>query len=722
MHGSLPGLIAALLMLATFQACGLLVAWTLFPREHPGVRLLVGSVFGSTALHWFPALAAFVFGFGLAAHITAVLLALACAGAAGWQIGKRRRSPAGPTPKFPRFQARPLIGMAVLLWLFYCVLVWRSFRWEDGRVFSSQGTYGDMSMHLSFITSLANQGTFPPDYSILPGTRLSYPFLSDSVSSSLYLLGAPLRWAYCLPMWLAGAQVFFGAWLFLRTLMGGKARSAAAWILFFFNGGLGLIYFFGGPPEQFTRIFTDYYQTPTNLFDKNVRWVNIVVDMLLPQRATLFGWAMLFTCLFLVYRAAFQHRTQYFFPAGILAGALPMVHTHSFLALGLVCGAWLTAQLVRRARLEWRVVFGGKLLIVLGLAVMSLLAAKLTPLQKNSPLMLLIACLGLILWAASVAALAVQEFRRGRGKRWLLPSWGLFLLTVCLLALPQLFTWTFRQVSSGGMVRGHFGWLVGDDPYLWFYLKNLGLSAVLGLIGLLTASPQAFARYCPTLAIWFLAEFVEFQPNDYDNNKLLYIGFLFLCAASADVLCEGAAKLRLLRQEPAYYVSAVGMVLALMSTPALLTMAREYISSYELFGTGALELCRFLEENTPPDAVILTDQRHNNEVASLAGRNIVCGSPAYLYYHGLNYAQAEAAERAMYEEPVKNIELFWEYEVDYILVSDFEEDSFDVDVEGIEKLFPCVYENDVRRLYKVTGKVERRGSSAAKNGTIQPLK
>lgn len=715
MYGSLPGLVAALLMLAAFQASGLLVGWALFPREPPGVRVLVGSVFGSAALHWFPALAAFVFGFGLAAHIAAVLLALAFAGAAGWQIGKRRRSPAGLARKFPRFRGGPLIWMAVLLWLFYCVLVWRSFRWEDGRVFSSQGTYGDMSMHLSFITSLANQGTFPPDYSILPGVRLSYPFLSDSVSSSLYLLGAPLRWAYVLPMWLAGAQVFFGAWLFLRTLMGGKARSAAAWVLFFFNGGLGLIYFFGGPPEQFTRIFTDYYQTPTNLFEENVRWVNIVVDMLLPQRATLFGWAMLFTCLFLIYRAAFQHQPQYFFPAGILAGALPMVHTHSFLALGLVCGAWLTAQLVRRAGLERRAAFGGKLLIVLGLGVMSLLAAKLTDLQKNSYWMLLIACLGLALWACAVAALAVRAFRRGRGS-WLLSTWGLFLLAVCLLAVPQLFTWTFRQVGGGGMIRGHFGWLVGGDPYLWFYLKNLGFTAVLGLAGLLAAGPKAFARYCPALAVWFLAEFVEFQPNDYDNNKLLYIGFLFLCAASADALCGAFAKLRLLRREPAYYVSAVGVALALMSAPALLTMAREYISSYELFGTGALELCRFLEENTPPDAVILTDQRHNNEVASLTGRNIVCGSPAYLYYHGLNYASAEAAERAMYEEPVKNIELFWEYGVDYVLVSDFEESSFQVDIEGIEKLFPCVYEEGVRRVYKVTGKVERPLPAAGKKG------
>ena len=62
-------------------------------------------------------------------------------------------------------------------------------------------------MHLSFITSLARQGDFPPDYSLLPGHPLCYPFLGDSVSASLLLCGAPLTFSYALPMWFAMGQV-----------------------------------------------------------------------------------------------------------------------------------------------------------------------------------------------------------------------------------------------------------------------------------------------------------------------------------------------------------------------------------------------------------------------------------------------------------------------------------------------------------------------------------
>lgn len=702
MDGSLPGAIAGLLLMAAFQTCGICSALALLPEEASGPRLLAGSVIGSVYMQWFPALAAFAFGFDSRAQLAGVLLAAACAGG-GLRIAKKRglRLCFDTAGLFSAFTRQKLMLMVPALWLFYCLLVWRSFAWEDGRIFSSQATYGDMSMHLSFITSLARQGVFPPDYSLLPGARLSYPFLSDSVSSSLYLLGTPLRLAYCLPMWLAGAQVFFGCWLFLRALLNGGRRCAVAWTLFFFNGGLGLLYFLDPREGGFSRIFTEFYQTPTNLSDKNIRWVNVLVDMLLPQRATLFGWAVLFTTLYLLARAVFQGKSRYFLLAGLLAGALPMIHTHSFLALALVCGAWLTAFLLKGLGLSAHGAWIGKILIVLGLIAMPVLKSRLDwHGQGESPWLLFAACAGVALWAAALAVLAVLQCRRGKGWQ-IAKTWGILLATACLLALPQLFTWTFRQVGGGGMLRGHFGWVTGEDNYLWFYIKNLGLTAVFALAGLLAAKKEAFARYCPAMAIWFLAELVEFQPNDYDNNKLLYVGFLFLCCAAADSLCRVRDFIGWLCGSYRLSCAAGGLVLLLMSAPALLTMGREYVSKYELFGEGALSLVRYIEDEVPAGAVVLTDQRHNNEVASLAGRTVVCGSPSYLYYHGLDYYGNEAAAREMYEEPEANRGLFEEYGVEYVLVSDFEEDSFQVDQEGLDRMFERVFDDGTRVLYKV---------------------
>lgn len=223
----------------------------------------------------------------------------------------------------------------------------------DGALYTGQCTYGDMAMHLSFITSIAGQQTFPPEYNLLPGTPVSYPFLCDSVSSSLYLLGTPLRWAYMIPMFFAFAQVFCGVWFLAREFCRRKYAPVLAFLLFFLNGGLGMIYFLNGE-YSLHDLFTAFYKTPTNLTEKGMRWVNVIADMLLPQRATLFGWAALFAVLYLLFRAVFRGDTRLYLPAGILGGLLPMVHTHSYFALGLMAACWLVYSAVRdRLSREW---------------------------------------------------------------------------------------------------------------------------------------------------------------------------------------------------------------------------------------------------------------------------------------------------------------------------------------------------------------------------------
>ena len=223
----------------------------------------------------------------------------------------------------------------------------------NGALYTGQCTYGDMAMHLSFITSIAEQQTFPPEYNLLPGTPVSYPFLCDSVSSSLNLLGTPLRWAYMIPMFFAFAQVFCGVWFLSREFCRKKYAPVLAFLLFFLNGGLGMIYFLNGE-YSLRDLFTAFYKTPTNLTEKGMRWVNVIADMLLPQRATLFGWAALFAVLYLLFRAVFRGDTRLYLPAGILGGLLPMVHTHSYFALGLMAACWLVYSAVRdRLSREW---------------------------------------------------------------------------------------------------------------------------------------------------------------------------------------------------------------------------------------------------------------------------------------------------------------------------------------------------------------------------------
>ncbi len=692
---------AAVLLLLAFQCCGQCAAGLLLPSERPGAKALLGSVFGSLMLHWFPVPFAFFLGFTLPAHWCALGLAVFLAGACLYashkkQAGKGFRLWKGLLELLRLFRRRKFLWVVLLTWLFFCALVWRSFLFRDGKIYSGQATYGDMSMHLSFITSIAEQGFFPPEYSLLPGFRLSYPFLGDSVSSSLYLCGASLKLSYFLPMALAGAQVLFGFYLFASRLLESFGKGALAWVLFFFNGGFGFLYFLGGG-ENFSRIFTAFYETPTNYVAGNIRWVNVIVDMMLPQRATLFGWAVLFPVLYLLYRAAYEKQEKYFLYAGICAGLLPMLHTHSFVALALICGVWLFCSLVREPGWEERAAKAGKALVVFGLPVMALLGYFLTKRElTDSKGLLWFALAAAAVFLGALAALLWKN--RQNGKK-LLSTWGVLLFAACCLALPQLCCWTFRQVGDNDMIRGHFGWVIpaGADNYLLFYLKNLGLGGLLALGGLLTAKGRAFSKYAPALALWFLAEFVEFQPNNYDNNKLLYPAFALLCCGAAEFLGGFLQKLK----KRGLRDALAAALLPVCVCSALLTMGREWVARYELFGEGAIALSDYVKEHTEPGDVILTDTRHNNEIAALTGRNIVCGSSAYLYYHGLPYGKNEYAAGEMYQRPRDSAQWFRELGVDYVLVSDFEEHSYQVDEAALREMFPKVYDDGVRRLYQV---------------------
>ena len=134
-----------------------------------------------------------------------------------------------------------------------------------------------------------------------------------------------------------------------------------------------------------------------------------------------------------------------------------------------------------------------------------------------------------------VLALLIMAIRKGFGIQ-LVKTWGVFLLITLLLAAPQLFTWTFSQASGDSFMRGWYNWGNLQDGYLWFYLVNLGVTALLFLSAFFTADQRRFTVCAPAAVIWFICEFVVFQPNTYDNNKLLYAAYFLVCGVVASYM------------------------------------------------------------------------------------------------------------------------------------------------------------------------------------------
>lgn len=692
----------SLLYMLVYAASGFLAARFIFPKDRLVKQIMFGMALGLMMLLWLPVLAAFIMGFNVAAQLVALGIC-AAVGVLCLIFGKERAK----TGSFDVKKERALLFTCVPLILMGAVLMGNHYITDasNGSLHVGQCTYGDLCMHLGFITSISVQDTFPPMYSILPDTALGYPFLCDSVSSTFYTLGSTLRFATILPALYAYITVVLGVYLFFEDWFKRDSIAVLATWLFFVGGGFGFAYFFDNsktlaslttpeawekwldetmninitmnhaePLDMGSMLMNGWYKTPTNFVDYGLRWVNSIADMLIPQRATLFGWSLLFPALQMLRRAAIDGERRLFITLGVIAGAMPLVHTHSFFALGLISVFLIAYKFIAQFKIK-------------------------------------------------------DELTRKTG-RINLGYFFAFGVIAVVLAAPQLIGFTFRQSSEGGFLKLHFNWCNESDSWLWFYIKNMGFIFLLMLPAFLATKKENRVFYGGGLLIWALCEFVVFQPNTYDNNKLLFVWFALTCGIVAEFIMNAWSRLaadgndkandgKKNGKKPIGNRLAYGVVFAVLIGSMLLsgvmTLAREYVSGdhfdvksfkykesgYEVVSSELKNLTDWINDNIEPDATFLTATNHNNAIAMLTGRNIVCGAPTFLHFHGVNYYERYNDVKRMYEQPGECFrELAEKYGVDYVLFGSWEQNGYAVDYEFFRALTP-VWSEGGTTLYKV---------------------
>lgn len=690
------GNITAVLYYMFFVISGIIIMFRLLNSQKLSImfKCLLGSVFGTLEFQWMPIIFAFFMDFTVEAHICALVIQVLVFILV--ILKTNREQGFINTYKKPiewkRFlweNPASIIIFASFVIFAYCLNTHTILLNSDGSLHTGQATYGDMNMHIGFITSIAKQHTFPPEYSIYPGIKLAYPFLSDSISSSLYLLGASLRAAYIIPMLVAVMQVFCGFYSFIKFWFKKGSVAFIAFILFFYDGGFGFIHFLN--KVNFSKNFTEFYFTPTSIGDYNYRWAQIIANMLIPQRATLFGWAVLFPLLAFLYYAKENRSIKSFLIAGIMAAGLPMIHTHSFLALGIICVVWLFWDMYKEKESYLLLKLAGIIWVVF-FFLLRIYNDKTGLIEKNG-FIIMIAGLGII------AVLFVKEivlcFKNSTIKSYI-QTWGVFLIPVILFALPQLLFWTFGQASGDGFLRSHFNWSNANDNYFIFYLKNIGITFLIFFPAWVSAKKKELQTASPMLLIFFIAELVVFQPNEYDNNKLLFVAFVFMCGIVSDFVIKLFEKNWNIILKCALAVSL--LFVGVFSSG--MTIARECVSDYELYSKAQVDATEYIEKNTDERAVFLTGDNHNNAVAALTGRSIVCGADTFLCYHGINTVERKSEVANMYADPVGNKELYKKYNVSYIFVSDVETDEFQINFEGLGQIAEKVYDAQNVVIYK----------------------
>lgn len=652
------------LYLLVFLCCGVFIVRWQLPTHKLLNRVWLGLSLGLLLMMWLPALWAFAFRFSMTAHWLA-LGTLALLTGAAWFLRDRRAVRVWDGEEYDQLIRMltvcvPLTILSAYLQYTHVMRVDAYGNWNVG-----QSTYGDLPMHLAFITGLVDS-PFPPEYPFAPGVQLCYPFLMDTLSTSMYMMGGSLQFASVLPASLMMALCYAGVMLLAREMTRGKKTIILATLLFFLNGGLGFLYDFdlaGGFDSNGTltfwarieHILTGYYMTPTNQPDpNNLRWSNVIADLMVPQRTLLGGWCMVLPCFYLLYMAFAPEKRgeltgtdgrgagRTIALLGIWGGLLPLIHTHSFLALGLSSAGFLLYDMIH---------------------------------DKERVL--------------------------------LLKRYAVYLVIVLVLAVPQLVGFTFRQALNGGgpaFVRFQFNWVNNRggsglrDMYFWFYIKNIGIPVIGLILALFERDRHTRRLFSAAFAILIVAELILFQPNEYDNNKLFYLSWLLCCMIVADYAALIWRKLKGVRARPA--IAVLSAVVIFLS--AGLTLWRETVSTYQAFSASAVKAAEFVKANTAQDAVFLSGTQHLNPISSIAGRKTVCGPDLWLYYHGINTYERKEDITDFYANPAANLAVLEKYDVDYIYVSSYEYSSYEeIDTEALDELFDRIFEDGSQIIWKV---------------------
>ncbi len=634
-----------------FLVMGFLYADLLFKDKELTTKIWIGTVFGNLILMAGIVPFALIFKFGILSHILLIIAA-----AVPYVIvslkhkdmciisnaGGKRKIALNTDVKNTSMDFQVLLALVLPITLLICILMYNHILMPgEGGVYSGQSTYGDLQMHLGFVTSIAEQRTFPPEYPFLQGTRLNYPFFIDMLSSSLYLFGTSLRWSVLIPSFAFAAMLVMGFYIFSYSLTERKSIAVLSTVFFFFCGAFGFAYFFEGAKADssaFTKIFTEFYQTPTNLNEMNIRWANSICDMIVPQRTTMAGWCVILFALWLLMDAFKTNSRKLFIILGVTAGCMPMIHTHSFLALGIISAVLL------------------------------------------------------------VCALATAK----NNKKECIINWALYGGIALVMALPQLILWTFSQTGGNeSFLNYQFNWVNHDDPYLWFYIKNWGLVFLFIFPAFLNTSKRNKMLLAGGALIFALAEFIKFQPNEYDNNKLFFITYMISIILTTEFFVNVYDKLKGIKARQ--YIAALVIITSTLS--GFLTIIREWKSGgeYKTFSDEDIAYAEFIKDNTDPHAVFLTGSHHINPVVSLAGRTIYVGSSLYVYFHGFGneWQKRDNELKEAYSGSYDEIKSFAQsHGISYISVTSWEKSEYSVNTEALNK-FDKVYDKDGHTLYAV---------------------
>jgi hypothetical protein len=261
-----------------------------------------------------------------------------------------------------------------------------------------------------------------------------------------------------------------------------------------------------------------------------------------------------------------------------------------------------------------------------------------------------------------------------------------------------------RQINSFDTSFWHWkpGWMAvgSDQSFWWFWLKSWGMWPLLVAFGWRLLSHAQKLLMLPLVLVFGLANLFCFQPNDWDNTKLLTWVYLFFSGVA------GLGVVRLLRTQNRLWQLAGGMSVLLMTLSGIVDAAKLLRPQTDpvlyMFSNENLAIAQLIRERTDPESVFLTSDHHLSLIPTLTGRQIVMGFSGWLWTYGIDSSGRSDEVRSMYRGDDEAQTLLNQYAVSYVVFDPLViGPSFEANEAYFSTRYPIAFSNETIRIYDV---------------------
>jgi len=526
--------------------------------------------------------------------------------------------------------------------LFYRTIIWK----KDGMYIGLPNNYGDLPLHLAYITSFVWGNNIPPQDPSFAGEKLVYPFLSDFLSAIFLKLGLDFRDILFIPGLLLTVAFYSIFYYFAYRLTKRRFTAIISAFIFFFTGGFGFYYFLQDLSHTSGNIWSFLMSLPrdyTKIPSLNYHWITPLTCLNVPQRPFLFGFPITMLIFTLLYTGIEHKKWREFLFAGVLAGILPFFHSHSFLA------------------------------------------------------MLMVAIpLGIIFW----------DWRKWI--LFFMPAFILSLPQVLYLS-GHVGGGSFFKPSFGWMAgKENYFWFWLKNTSLFWPVMIAGFTTIfIFRKGTDHRAPTHLGFYSlPFLILFLLPNMMLFAPWNWDNIKILIYWFLGTTPMAALALtCLYKNKRFRIPSRIGFFI--IMFVLTVAGGIDVFRYAVAPISGWKEFSAEEVKLAKRISIATPPDAIFLNAPIFNHPVF-LSGRKSLMGYPSHIWSHGYNDAHRREQDiQSMLKGKFDVISLIDTYKPSYATVGPHEK-RIGVNKKFFDTNYPCIITTENYKIYDLTKRKDKQ--------------